>query len=99
MLAGPPAPADYGRPAVAVALASLAPTSGDMDHGLRPGAADRATASQLDVLLAAPAFKLGIPAVFILLARPVGVPRRSPNRTMVAVGAMTFAIHSVAFRS
>jgi hypothetical protein len=44
------------------------------------------------------AFRLGIPAAFILFARLGGVPRRSPNWPMVAVGAATLAIYSVAFR-
>jgi hypothetical protein len=70
-------------------------------HGPRgSGPVQRTVRRQVrSTLLAAPAFRLGIPAVFILLARPVSVPRRSPNRTMVADGATTFAIHSVAFRS
>ena len=33
---GLPHPADYGEPDVAAALASLAPTLGDMEHALRP---------------------------------------------------------------
>jgi hypothetical protein len=95
---GLPHPVDYGEPAVAVALASLAPTLGDMDHGLRPGAADRGTAKSGRRLLGLLAFRLGIPAAFILFPRLGGVPRRSPNRTMVAVGAATLANYSVAFR-
>jgi polysaccharide transporter, PST family len=90
-------PADYGAAAVAVALASFASTLGDMGMGSALVQTDRATRQvRATVFWGSIAFGLAISTLFVIFARPVGAFLDDPRiGTMVAVGALTFAIYSV----
>jgi O-antigen/teichoic acid export membrane protein len=90
-------PADYGSAAVAVALASFAPTLGDMGMGAALVQTDRATRRvRSTAFWGSLAFGVSISALFVVFARPAGQFLDDPRiGTMVAVGALTFAIYSV----
>ena len=90
-------PADYGSAAVAVALATFAPTVGDMGMGAALVQTDRATPSvRSTAFWGSLAFGVSISALFVVLAVPVGEFLDDPRiGTMVAVGALTFAIYSL----
>jgi O-antigen/teichoic acid export membrane protein len=90
-------PADYGAAAVAVALASFAPTLGDMGMGSALVQTDRVTRKvRSTAFWGALAFGLSISAVFVVFAGPVGTFLDDPRiGAMVAVGALTFAIYSL----
>jgi PST family polysaccharide transporter len=90
-------PADYGAAAVAVALASFAPTLGDMGMGSALVQTDRATRQvRSTAFWGSIAFGLAISMLFVIFARPVGAFLEDPRiGTMVAVGALTFAIYSL----
>ena len=90
-------PADYGSAAVAIALATFAPTVGDMGMGAaldsnRP----RDAKGPVDGVLGSLAFGASISALFVVFAVPVGRFLDDPRiGTMVAVGALTFVIYSL----
>jgi O-antigen/teichoic acid export membrane protein len=90
-------PSDYGSAAVAVALASFAPTLGDMGMGAALVQTERATRVVLStVFWASLAFGVSISAVFVVFAVPVGKFLDDPGiGALVAVGALTFAIYSL----
>jgi PST family polysaccharide transporter len=90
-------PADYGSAAVAVALATFAPTVGDMGMGTALVQTDRATRRvQSTAFWGSLAFGVSISALFVVFAGPVGQFLDDPRiGTMVAVGALTFAIYSL----
>ena len=90
-------PADYGTAAIAVALASFAPSLGDMGMGSALVQTDRATREvRSTAFWGALAFGVGISVLFIALAHPVGAFLDDPRiGAMVAVGALTFAIYSL----
>ena len=90
-------PADYGSAAVAVALATFAPTVGDMGMGAALVQTDRATRMvRSTVFWGSLAFGVSISALFVVFAGPVGQFLDDPRiGTMVAVGALTFAIYSL----
>jgi O-antigen/teichoic acid export membrane protein len=90
-------PADYGSAAVAVALASFAPTLGDMGMGAALVQTERATPQvRATAFWGSLAFGVSISALFVVLAAPVGTFLDDPRiGAMVAVGALTFAIYSL----
>ena len=90
-------PADYGSAAVAVALATFAPTVGDMGMGAALVQTDRATPRvRSTAFWGSLAFGVSISALFVVFAVPVGQFLDDPRiGTMVAVGALTFAIYSL----
>ena len=90
-------PTDYGSAAIAVALASFAPTLGDMGMGSAAVQTDRMTRRvRSTVFWGSLAFGIGMSALFLILAGPVGSFLDDPRiGAMVAVGALTFAIYSL----
>ena len=90
-------PADYGAAAIAVALASFAPTLGDM--GMGSALVQTETATRLvrsTVFWASIAFGVGLSVLLAVSAVPVGLFLGDPQvGTMMAVGGLTFAIHSL----
>ena len=90
-------PADYGSAAVAVALATFAPTVGDMGMGAALVQTDSATPRvRSTAFWGSLAFGVSISALFVVFAVPVGHFLDDPRiGTMVAVGALTFAIYSL----
>jgi O-antigen/teichoic acid export membrane protein len=90
-------PADYGAAAIAVALASFAPTLGDM--GISSALVQRNRATRLvrsTAFWGSFGFGLALAALFVVAAGPVGRFLDDPRiGTMVAVGALTFAIYSL----
>jgi O-antigen/teichoic acid export membrane protein len=90
-------PADYGSAAVAVALASFAPTLGDMGMGAALVQTDRATRRvRSTAFWGSLGFGVAISALFVVFAYPVGTFLDDPRiGAMVAVGALTFAIYSL----
>ena len=92
-------PADYGSAAVAVALATFAPTVGDMGMGAALVQTDRATRTvRSTAFWGSLAFGASISALFVVFAVPVGRFFDDPRiGTMVAVGALTFVIYSPRF--
>jgi O-antigen/teichoic acid export membrane protein len=94
-------PADYGATAIAVALASFAPTLGDMGMGSALVQTERATPQvRSTAFWGSLAFGFGTTALFVVLAWPIGAFLDDPRiGTMVAVGALTFAIYSLASMS
>jgi O-antigen/teichoic acid export membrane protein len=90
-------PADYGSAAVAVALATFAPTVGDMGMGAALVQTDRVTRRvRSTAFWGSLAFGVSISALFVVFAVPVGQFLDDPRiGTMVAVGALTFAIYSL----
>ena len=91
------APADYGAAAVAVALASFATTLGDMGMGAALIQTDRATRLvRSTAFWGSVAFGVGMSTLFIVCSGPIGRFLDDDQiGTMVAVGALTFAIYSV----
>lgn len=90
-------PADYGAAAVAVVLASFAPTLGDMGMGSALVQTERAPRPvRSTAFWASLGFGIGLSALFVVLAFPLG-DFLDDDRigTMAAVGALTFAIFSV----
>jgi O-antigen/teichoic acid export membrane protein len=90
-------PADYGAAAIAVVLASFAPTLGDMAMGSALVQTERATrVIRATAFWGSVAFGVGLSLLFIVAAGPIGLflddPRVGP---IVAVGALTFAIYSL----
>ena len=90
-------PADYGAAAVAVVLATFAPTVGDMGMGAALVQTDRATRRvRSTAFWGSLAFGVSISALFVVFAVPVGRFLDDPRiGTMVAAGALTFAIYSL----
>ena len=90
-------PADYGSAAVAVALATFAPTVGDMGMGAALVQTERATRRvQSTAFWGSLAFGVSISALFVIFAFPAGRFLDDPRiGAMVAVGALTFAIYSL----
>ena len=90
-------PADYGAAAVAVILATFAPTVGDMGMGAALVQTDRATrTARSTAFWGSLAFGASISALFVVFAAPVGRFLDDPRiGTMVAAGALTFAIYSL----
>ncbi len=90
-------PADYGAAAVAVILATFAPTVGDMGMGAALVQTDRATRRvRSTAFWGSLAFGASISALFVVFAAPVGHFLDDPRiGTMVAAGALTFAIYSL----
>ena len=90
-------PADYGAAAVAVILATFAPTVGDMGMGAALVQTDRATRRvRSTAFWGSLAFGVSISALFVVFAAPVGQFLDDPRiGTMVAAGALTFAIYSL----
>ena len=91
------APADYGAAAVAVVLASFASQVGDMGMGAALVQTDRATRRVLSTAFwGSLAFGVSISALFVVFSFPVGQLLDDPRiGSMVAVGALTFAIYSL----
>ena len=89
-------PADYGAAAIAVVLASFAPTLSDIGMGSalvqtsRESQALRSTAFWSSIV-----FGLAMTGLIMILAFPVGWFLDDPRiGTMVAVGGLTFALYS-----
>jgi PST family polysaccharide transporter len=90
-------PADYGTAAIAIALATFAPTVADMGMGSALVQIEKATQRRRSTTLwAALAFGIGLSALFVASAAPVGRFLGDPQvGTMVAVGGLTFAVCSI----
>ena len=90
-------PADYGAAAVAVALASFAPTVSDMGMGAALVQTERATRlARSTVFWASLGFGVALSVLAVALAGPVGRFLGDPRvGTMVAVGGLTFAVYSL----
>ena len=90
-------PSDYGAAAIAISLASFAPSLGDMGIGSALVQTERATRLvRSTALWGSVGFGLALAAVFVALAGPVGRFLDDPTiGTMVAVCALTFAIYSL----
>jgi PST family polysaccharide transporter len=90
-------PADYGAAAIAVVLASFAPTLGDMAMGSALVQTERATRLiRATAFWASVAFGVTLSLLFIAAATPVGRFLDDPRiGSIVAVGALTFAIYSL----
>jgi polysaccharide transporter, PST family len=90
-------PADYGAAAIAVVLASFAPTLGDMALGSALVQTERATRLvRATAFWGSVAFGVILSLLFIVAAGPVGRFLHDPRiGTIVAVGALTFAIYSL----
>jgi O-antigen/teichoic acid export membrane protein len=90
-------PSDYGTAAIAVVLASFAPTVGDMGMGSALVQTDRATrVVRSTVFWGSLAFGASISLLFVLLAPPLGRFLDDPRiGTIVGVGGLTFLIYSL----
>ena len=90
-------PADYGAAAIAIALATFAPTVADMGMGSALVQVEKATQRvRSTTFWAAIAFGIGLSALFAASAVPVGRFLGDPQvGAMVAVGGLTFAICSI----
>lgn len=90
-------PADYGAAAIAVVLASFAPTLGDM--GIASALVQTPNATRVvrsTAFWSSAAFGLALSGVCIVFAGSVGRFLGDPRiGTMVAVGALTFALYSL----
>jgi O-antigen/teichoic acid export membrane protein len=90
-------PADYGAAAIAVVIASFAPTLGDFGMGsalVQTTAATQAVRST--AFWGSAAFGVGMSVLFVLFAKPVGRFLDDPGiGTMAAVGGLTLAIYSL----
>ena len=94
-------PADYGAAAIAIALASFAPTVADMGMGAALVQTDRATqVVRSTVFWASLAFGVAFSALAAVSAGPIGRFLDDPRvGTIVAVGGLTFAICALASTS
>jgi O-antigen/teichoic acid export membrane protein len=90
-------PADYGAAAIAIALASFAPTVADMGMSSALVQIDKASRRMRSTTFwAGLAFGICLSALFVAAAAPVGSFLDEPQvGTMVAVGGLTFAICSI----
>ena len=90
-------PADYGAAAIAIALATFAPTVADMGLGSALVQVDKASQRMRSTTFwAAIAFGIGLSALFAASAAPVGRFLGDPQvGTMVAVGGLSFALCSI----
>ena len=90
-------PADYGAAAIAIALASFAPTVADMGMGAALVQTDRATrVVRSTVFWASLAFGVAFSVLAAVSAGPIGRFLDDPRvGTIVAVGGLTFAICAV----
>ena len=90
-------PADYGAAAIAIALATFAPTVADMGMGSALVQVDKASQRMRSTTFwAAIAFGIGLSALFAASAAPVGRFLGDPQvGTMVAVGGLSFALCSI----
>jgi O-antigen/teichoic acid export membrane protein len=89
-------PGDYGAAAIAIALASFAPTVADMGMSSALVQVDKASRrARSTTFWAGLAFGISLTALFAAAAAPVGSFLDEPQvGTMVAVGGLTFAICS-----
>jgi O-antigen/teichoic acid export membrane protein len=87
-------PADYGAAAIAIALASFAPTVADMGMGAALVQTEKATrVARSTVFWASLAFGVAFSALAAVSAGPIGRFLDDPRvGTIVAVGGLTFAI-------
>src|SRR5262249_45576850 len=90
-------PTDYGAAAIAIALASFAPTLGDMGMGTALVQSEKAGHEvRSTTFWSALAFGVSLSALFALLAYPVQLFLDEPQvGPMVAVGGLTFVICSI----
>jgi O-antigen/teichoic acid export membrane protein len=90
-------PRDYGAAAIAVALATFAPTLADMGLGAALVNTDKATRLKRSTAFwASVAVGIGLSLLLVAAAGPIGSFLGDPNvATMVAVGGLTFAICSL----
>lgn len=90
-------PADYGAAAIAIALATFAPTVADMGMGSALVQTDRATrVVRSTVFWASLAFGVAFSVLAAVSAGPIGRFLGDPRvGTIVAVGGLTFAICAV----
>jgi O-antigen/teichoic acid export membrane protein len=90
-------PADYGAAAIALALATFAPTVADMGFGsslVQTQAASQTVRST--AFWASVGFGLGLFVVFVAAANPIAQFMDEPKvAEMVVAGALTFAIYSM----
>jgi O-antigen/teichoic acid export membrane protein len=94
-------PADYGAAALAIALASFAPTVADMGMGAALVQTDRATrVVRSTVFWASLSFGVAFSVLAAVAAGPIGRFLDDPRiGTIVAVGGLTFAICALASTS
>jgi PST family polysaccharide transporter len=90
-------PTDYGAAAIAIAIASFAPTLGDMGMGTALVQVDEASKRvRSTTFWAALGFGIGLSVLFAALATPVELFLDEPQvGAMVAAGGLTFAICSI----
>ena len=90
-------PTDYGAAAIAIAIASFAPTLGDMGMGTALVQIDKASQRvRSTTFWSALAFGVGLSALFAALATPVEMFLNEPQvGAMFAAGGLTFAICSI----
>ena len=90
-------PADYGAAAIAIALATFAPTLADMGMGAALVQTEKATQRvRSTTFWSALAFGIGLSAIFAALATPMEQFLNEPQvGAMVAAGGLTFAICSI----
>ena len=90
-------PTDYGQAAIAVTLAAFAPTLGDMGMGAALVQTERHTQTvRATTFWASVGFGVAMTVVFVVAVVPVGLfLDDSEIASIVAAGALTFAIYAV----
>jgi teichuronic acid exporter len=90
-------PDDYGAAAIAIVLATFAPTLADMGMGTALVQTEQATQRvRSTTFWSALAFGIGLSAIFAALATPAEMFLNEPQLgAMVAAGGLTFAICSI----